>query len=237
MVVLRGALATLMLGGCVSLSSVQTADTLGKGRLQVAVEPGVWGGATSEGARLLPHVDAAVRYGVSDRVDLGVRAGSSFLELMGKVLLTEPSDAHLAVSVAPAASGGISPLVRDSAGRLTGVGGIVNLALPVLVGFKTAGGSELVLGPRVHGLLTLGPTRWLVLAAGMSAGFLWRLGERVGLMPEVSVVMPIATNQTKVGVLDPSGPLLQIKVGVLFGAFRPRPNDPGGLDANWAPPP
>jgi len=37
----------------------------------------------------------------------------------------------------------------------------------------------------------------------------------------VSVVVPIATNQTKIGVLDPSGPLLQIKVGVLFGAFRP----------------
>ncbi len=238
MVFVRGPLVALLLGGCASISSVQTADTLGTGRLQVAVEPGVWGGTSSQGTRLLPHVDAAVRYGVTEKVDVGVRAGSSFLELGAKFLVTQPGDPRLAVSLAPAVGGMIGPL-SDGTGGPSRLGGFLNLALPVLVGFKTAGGSEFVLGPRAHGLFTFGSTPSMALGVGMSVGFMWRLGERVGLMPEVSVVAPVASNHEKVGLvgLDPFGAFVQLKVGVLFGAFRPRPTKARLPDPEWEPSP
>ncbi|MFP2932362.1 hypothetical protein ACLESO_45855 [Pyxidicoccus sp. 3LG] len=149
--VVAGAALLMGLGtGCASVSHVQTADTLGAGKFQFAIEPGVGGAAVisddaGTGGLYYPHVDFAMRYGVADSVDLGVRFGSSLVELQSKFLLTDSRDPNKAISLAPAVSGVF--FGSDESDSVS----YVNLQLPLLVGFKTKGGSELVLGPRISG--------------------------------------------------------------------------------------
>ncbi|MBN1204133.1 MAG: hypothetical protein JXB05_04320 [Myxococcaceae bacterium] len=219
------AVMSLLATGCASISHVQTADTLGQGNFQFALEPGAMGVASlaDQDAKPIPHVDLAMRYGVTDRLDLGVRVGSSMVELQGKVLLTAPDDPDMAVSLAPS--------VMSMLLRLAGLDDLTytNLALPVLVGFKMDGGSELVLGPRV----TL--TRFTtsaedgsanIISAGGSLGYALRVAEGLRVMPEVGILFPL------VGVADTSstgstvsagfnGGFVQFKLGLLFGAGRP----------------
>jgi hypothetical protein len=218
-----------LLSGCASLSNLQTADTLGRGNFQVGVEPGVLS-AGSYGVPLgngnpawLPHVDVAARFGVSEGVDLGLRAGLSFLELQGKFLFTRPGDRHLAVSFAPTAGG---LLINTST---SSIGGVLNVALPVLIGIKTAGGSELVIGPRLQNLVLLPSAGSAVygVGAGLSLGFAVRFTDNFALLPEVSAVLPVYgaaafASQFQSSSLTGSGLFfLQFKLGVLVGRFRP----------------
>lgn len=236
-------LATLT--GCASISNLQMADTLGRGNFQFGIEPGVLGaqslrpGAAASESGYFPHVDVSARYGVSEGVDVGVRAGLSFIELQGKFLFTRPGDPHLAVSLAPTVGG----LVLGGGGSAAG---IINIGVPVLVGIKTAGGSELVLGPRLQNLVAFGTvgsgTGGAIygLAAGGSVGFAWRITDNFGLMPEASVVLPVlggsafASQFTSVSSVNAGAAIIQVKIGVLIGRFRPLkpPND----DLQQAPP-
>ncbi len=98
------ALAAAMVGsGCLSIGGVQRAETLGKGHFQIALEGGGLA-SLDRSPTLQPTVDVAGRYGVHDRIDLGVRIGSTGLELQSKFLLNEPSGSTL-VSLAPALPG------------------------------------------------------------------------------------------------------------------------------------
>lgn len=223
--------AGVMGTGCVSVSHVQTADTLGAGKFQFAMEPGVGGAAVFSdvggGSVFYPHVDLAVRYGVTEKLDLGVRFGSSLVELQGKYLLTSPQDPNKAISIAPAVMGvffgsGDSSVHYWSA------------SVPVLIGFKTSGGSEFVLGPRAivtnlggaSGSSTASAT---ILSGGLSVGYALRVSEGFRLMPEVGFSIPI------VGAADTSatdsevssgfnGGFMQFKLGFLFGRGRPITN-------------
>jgi hypothetical protein len=222
MAAVLGLLAT----GCVSVSHVQTADTLGQGNFQFALEPGAAGVAvlSDQEPSVFPHVDLALRYGVLDRLDLGVRFGMSLVELQSKVLLTSPEDPDTAISVAPSF---MSMLIQLNQGeddfRYT------NVALPVLVGFKTAGGSELVLGPRVTFTRFSSQTvvsNGNIFSAGGSVGYAFRVAEGFRVMPEVGILVPL------VGVEDTgtsdsnvragfNGGFVQFKLGLLFGGGRP----------------
>jgi len=223
--------------GCVSVSHVQTADTLGQGRFQFAIEPGVGGAAVLAGdsdeglegesdtdALYYPHLDLALRFGVTDRVDLGVRFGSSLAELQSKFLLTHPDNPHLAVSLAPS-------LMGVFLGDDSDVGSYVNVALPVLVGFKTPGGSELVLGPRVSATRISGSSATESVAVnlvsvGASVGYALRVTNGFRLMPEVGVSVPVigefnsTDSDSEVGA-GFGGGFVQFKLGFLFGAGRP----------------
>jgi hypothetical protein len=213
--------------GCASMSSMQTADTLGKGRVQGAVEVGVQGlTASANGSSagiFYPHIDGAVRFGVSDSIDLGLRAGFSFLELQGKFLLTTPGDPNLAISVAPSI-GGIF-LGGGTSGPTSSVA-LLNIALPVLIGFKFNGGHELVLGPRLQDWLVFagGAGAGNLFGAGASVGFAWRLTDGFALMPELSAVLPFlgsAVAGTSSGTGVTSGiAIYQFKLGFLIGRGR-----------------
>src|SRR5687768_16316244 len=90
--------ATLL--GCAS-ATLQTARTNGQGNFQFAVEPGVVYPSLLGG--VFPSLNLSGRYGVSDRVDLGLRLGtSSFYEVQSKFLLTDPADIDgVALALAP----------------------------------------------------------------------------------------------------------------------------------------
>jgi hypothetical protein len=221
--------AALLLGvvgtGCVSVSHVQTADTLGAGKFQFALEPGMGGAAVisedASGGIYYPHIDLAARYGITDRVDLGVRFGSSLVELQSKFLLTNPNDMGKAISVAPSVMGAF--LGSEGSDGVS----YMNLAVPVLFGLKTSGGSELVLGPRVSATrLTVGSDAAInILSAGASVGYALRVTEGFRLMPEVGVSIPlvgkVAAGNDSEAAAGFGGGFVQAKLGFLFGAGRP----------------
>ncbi len=209
--------------GCASISSVQTADTLGRGNWQVAVESGAQRSA-SVYLPVYPHFDAAFRYGLAERVDVGARLGYSGLELHGKFLLTRPGDERFAVSLAPLTGGATIP----------GSGPVVviaHTALPLLVGFKQRGGHELVLGARVQGRVAIAPANAAIFEGGVSVGYSIRLGERFGLFPELAAMLPIVQTADASALLGTPDPrfrgfgdlfLVQAKLGVSFGRQRAR---------------
>ncbi|MEW6434984.1 MAG: hypothetical protein AB1730_26085 [Myxococcota bacterium] len=236
-------ISLVLMSGCASLSNVQTADTLGKGNVQVGIEPGLWGGAGSGGAVFVPHVDASIRYGVAERVDIGVRAGSSFLELQSKFLLTTPGDPNIAVSLAPTFGG----LVGITGGSSGGSVGLLNIGVPVLIGIKTSGGSEFVIGPRMQNILLFGGSgsgsgSIYLMGVGGSLGFFWRIADNFGLLPEIAAVYPVVGQAAASGAgatglqgLNAGGALLQFKLGVIIGGGRkPSGSNP---DLQQAPPP
>jgi hypothetical protein len=217
---MRALLLVVFVTGCASISSVQSADTLGRGNFQASVEPGLWGGTSSVSrVQVIPHVDGAVRVGVTDRVDLGVRAGMSFLEFQTKFLLTEPQNPKLAMSLAPTV-GGIF-----SAGGGNTQEGIVNVAVPLLIGFKFGGGHQLIIGPRAQGFVIFANgTASPIVAVGSSVGFLWQVSDNFGLLPEVAVLLPVVgtadTSRMLFQGLNTGAAFVQFKLGLLFG--RPR---------------
>ncbi|MBM7113052.1 hypothetical protein [Archangium primigenium] len=240
------ALALGLLGsGCVSFSQVQTADTLGAGRFQLGLEPGAQPveetETESDGTRTVkrgyaPLVDLSLRYGVTERLDLGARIGSSSLELQSKILLTSPENESLAISLAPSASGIFAAFGPLEAGYL-------RVSLPLLIGIKTRGGSELVFGPRLDGRRflagagedTLGVN---ILNAGASVGYALRVSEGFRLLPEVAYSRTIAgsaeANGATVdrGVVNAPG-IWQFRLGFLFGQGRPSLAASGG-DTRYA---
>ncbi|WP_338863633.1 hypothetical protein [Myxococcus stipitatus] len=215
--------------GCVSVSHVQTADTLGQGKFQFAIEPGLGGAGVVSGGDVegfyYPHVDLSMRYGVADRVDLGVRIGSSLAELQSKFLLTQPDNPDLAISLAPSVMGLFVGTDEDAV-----VGSYVNVALPLLVGFKTSGGSEFVLGPRVSytriGAGGGGESAGVnLLSVGTSVGYAIRVTEGFRLMPEVGFSVPVVgkfhagDSDSELGAGFDGG-FVQFKLGFLFGQGR-----------------
>jgi hypothetical protein len=233
-VVAGAALVAVCGTGCVSVSHVQTADTLGSGKFQFAIEPGVGGAAIIDtdsgtgGSLYYPHVDLAARYGVSDGVDLGVRFGSSLVELQSKFLLTDSQDPNKAISLAPSVMG---VFIGSGADETEGSLSYVNVAVPLLVGFKTRGGSEFVLGPRITGTRLSGSAlednaAVNILSVGASVGYALRVTEGFRLMPEVGVSVPVLgevnTSQTDSEVASGfGGGFVQFKLGFLFGGGRP----------------
>lgn len=234
--------------GCASVSHVQTADTLGAGRFQFAIEPGLLGAAVLGGeenvaaAGYVPHFDMALRYGVSERVDLGVRVGSSLAELQTKFLLTQPNDPVKAISLAPSISGA-------SFGSGTSVDGeelsssYLNVAVPLLVGFKTKGGSELVLGPRaiwtrVSGDVGNEGAAVNILSVGASVGYALRVTEGFRIMPEVGLSFPVvgevnSTSSDSEAIAGFNGGFAQFKLGFLFGAGRPVRRGPDIIPSDY----
>jgi len=229
----RPVLATaVLLGGCVSVGGVQLADTLGRGHVQVGLEPGAQlvapraNSGPSNDPVAVPHLDAAVRYGVTEAVDVGLRVGQSVGELQGKFLLTRPGHPLLAVSLAPSVGGLV---VSGGTGAAVATAGLLSVAVPVLIGVRFRKGSELVLGPRLQGIAAFGASGaggppLFFLGAGASVGFAWRLSGRLALMPELAALFPVAASGRTSGAF-PAVPglgtfVVQLKVGVLIGQMR-----------------
>lgn len=201
---------------CAAIGSTQTADTVGAGRLQVGVEPGVTAllpRTSNETPSLTPQFDVSLRYGAAERLDLGVRAGQSGLGLETKVMLT-PREWLLLVSVAPAISAKLEP----SGEPLAIVGETFSAALPLLIGLRL-GPHQLVLGPRAQGFVFLpndgASSSYRVLMAGGTVGVALRVSRAVAVMPELALLLPLvhSGDVPRMG----AGVPLQLKLGFLLG--------------------
>ncbi len=178
--------------GCMAIGAVQTAQTLGEGNYEVAIEPGAYGVAAGGENYTTFSMNVGFRFGVTDRFDIGGRVGTTLGEVQTKFLLSDPDNDSFALSIAPAIGG---------FGFGTGVGsvGVLNIPVPVLIGFKF-GDHELTLGPRIQNLILFGSASAgstdasagvYVLMAGGSVGFAAQLGSRFRLLPEIAVAAPI----------------------------------------------
>jgi hypothetical protein len=177
------AAVSVLASGCASLSSFETARTLGRGKVEFSLEPGV-GGALADPALAhsglapwAPQGNVAVRGGVSDSVDLGGRVGTTGAEIQTRFALLPNGFSVVHLSLAPAV--GYFPPIG-------GVRGFVFAQLPLLFGVETGGGSELVLGPKVLDISYPGAGRSSSLFAGASLGFRIQLARHFALHPEVA---------------------------------------------------
>ena len=197
--------------GCAG--TMQTARTNGKDNLQIGVETGVTRFTTALGPVEDLSVNLAARYGVSDRLDLGVRFGTLAYEIQSKVMLTSPSEQDIAISLAPSLT--VLQFNNFSLGS----------RIPLLIGIAV-GDSELTITPRISPTY-LGGTdinNKFILAVGGSIGFAARLGDWFWILPEISVDIPViggvvvdkgAENDINLARID-SG-IINFGVGFLFG--------------------
>lgn len=234
LLLLSGVLSTAT--GCLSMGSVQTASTLGKGNFQIAAEPGIYGantkGSGGTAADPIPHFDVAFRYGVTDRFDMGIRGGWSLFELQTKVLLTPPEHERLAISVAP--SLGAIFLGGNTSGSGTSVS-YFNLAIPVLFGIKHFRANELIFGPRINNMLFAlgdqsGSAAVYLFAVGGTVGYQFAIGDFFKILPELAINVPVASS-TNIGKQQIAGAgfggvIWQLKVGLIFGRGAKRAPEP-----------
>lgn len=187
----------MMLGigstGCMAIGAVQTAQTLGKGNYEVSIEPGVYGAAVGGSNTPFFNANVAFRFGITDRVDLGGRVGTTLAEFQTKFLLSDPDNENFALSLAPSVGG-------FAIGTGVGSVGLLSIPVPVLIGFKF-GDHELTLGPRIQNVIFFASADAggsanasagaYVLMAGGSVGFAAQLGDRFRLLPEIAIATPL----------------------------------------------
>lgn len=219
------AVSAVLLAGCSAHGGIQTAHGIGEGNFQGAVEPGAFLGASSAGIGGVPTLNFAGRYGISDKVDLGLRFGSTLYELTGKVQFMGEGPDTQAGSVAPSLS--YFGLKIDGEGATA-----LNLRTPVLFGIPQ-GENQLVVGPNLgftHLNTSLEGTTTNVwfLAAGGQVAYSAKLGDNFRLHPELALLVPVvfgvgATStttdlvDTSTSGVTASGTLIGLNLGLLFG--------------------
>jgi hypothetical protein len=210
--------------GCVSMGAMQRADTLKPGQHQVLVETSVQsavGEDLGDGARISwPYFAAHYRRGLSEGVELSVGAAMLALQAALKVRLDDPLEEGMLVSIAP----GIGGSIWGEEGQRSGV---FTATLPVLLGWRLGQRGQLVLSPRAQYLRTFpeaNSTREPItlFGVGSSLGVLVPLSKSLGLMPEVSLLVPFGTDRfervsPRIGGTD--GVLFQVGLGLLFGGL------------------
>ena len=210
--------------GCASLNAAQTANTMGHGGLQIGLEPAVeaFTGSNGLGTAYAPRVDLAVRYGITDSIDIGGKIGTSLVELDGKFQLTDPAKQSFVASLAPSIGG----FVIGSDGSSTGA---FTIKLPLLLGIGF-GGHQLVIGPNIQDILVTassGGDSGLAneFGVGGSIGVAFRLSDGFRLMPEFGVLVPLTGtassngDSTSAGISS-AGFLWQAGLTFLFGSYK-----------------
>ncbi len=224
--------------GCLSMGTVQTASTLGKGNFQISAEPGIYGadtgpvGSGGAGQASVPHFDVAFRYGVTDRFDIGVRSGWSLFELQTKFLFTPPEARTLAVSLAPTL-GGI--FLGGGSGATAATTSYFNLAVPLLFGIKHFRANEFVFGLRLNNMLfAVGDSTGSVVVykalVGGTIGYQFAIGEIFKMLPELAINVPVASSSSigasAIAGAGFGGVVWQLKVGLMFGRSRKQVFEP-----------
>jgi len=198
------------------MGAMQRADTLKPGEYQVLVETSVQSAVGEDlggGPRMSwPYFAAHYRRGLSEGVEFSV--GAAMLALQGslKVRLDDPLTDGVLVSIAPAIGGSIWGEEENQSGILTAT-------LPVLLGWRVGKQGQIVLSPRAQFLQTF-PSRnstrapLKLFGVGTSLGALVPLTRNVGIMPEVSLLVPFGTERFE--LYERSSPRIGAAHGVLF---------------------
>lgn len=199
-------LPLLLCSGCASLGAMQTADTLGQGKMQVGIELSEQASFSRDTLTVYPLFGTSVRIGVFDWLDMGIRVGPTGGELQPKYRFT-PRGSPLTISIAP--SFGVA--ILDTNGITLR---FYNIGVPVFFGVPVAGGHELVFSARFNDTIayeSAGSARGLLnlMTGSISAGFAARVW-RLLIMPELAVGAPLWTTSER----------YDVEGGAVFGAGR-----------------
>jgi len=173
------------------MSTVKTATTVPRGQYQLVFALEGNGGAPKElpVRPLLPELVAGVRRGVTDRVEVGAklttlplgrRVTTAALEGEVKVQLRRRPDSRLEIAVGPAAA---FRYVSSSGASMQ----VTYATLPLLIGVDV-GRHQIVVAPEAGVQLwtSAGSSPIWVPMTGLSLGFVWHIGQRFTLVPEVA---------------------------------------------------
>jgi hypothetical protein len=212
-------LLTLLLVCACSASATQRARTAGAGKVQLGIEPGLGTYLPATEEPLYPALDVALRVGVTERFDVGVRMGSSHAQLQTKLQLTD-ADGPI-VSIAPQLSTkGFGTIVGEE-GSPSGPVRSTTVGLPVLVDLPTTERSAVVLGPAIQYSHLGSPTHlsphWI--HAGGSVGYAASFGGSFTLLPEVGVLQGLCCDPRDQPTPPTDGAyrIVQARLGFLFG--------------------
>lgn len=198
----------LLFAICGCAGTMQTARTNGAGKWQLGVEPGLVAHKTDHdpnadseikkprigNVEYYPYLNLSTRYGVSDRVDLGLRLGVFRYEIQSKFMISDPNEKDdVALSFAPSV--------------VFGAEGAISLNNSILAGIPI-GETELVISPRA--LIGTDDSR-LRTTVGGSLGWAIPLGS-VKILPEFNIDVPVIGTDR---IFD--GVLYNIGIGLLFG--------------------
>lgn len=219
----------LLLAGCPSFSTMGTARTLPVGKTQFVVSPQA--GYTKEWSIagldrrtdvVYPQFELGIHHGVTDDVEVGVKAWILGFEVDTKLqLLRSQSDSSgIDLAIDPGIGYlGFTQAQTTSATSLTASQNSLSFYLPLLVGFNFPDGNQLVLGPKLIDQVILPSSdtgAGNVLWGGASLGYAWRIGN-FRLLPEVTVVYPMSVVQKPGATFNFSGIAVQGGIGLLFG--------------------
>jgi len=245
LIIAMGALAQ----GCLAVTSMTKADTLGKGNFDVGADAEYFGGFVtgSSGTSVsLPSVNLGAHYGVTDSFDIGGRIGGTLIELQTKILLTDKTS-NFVLSLGPSVGGFFLSASGDTVG-------IASIGIPLYIGYKF-GANELTVTPRVQNVIIFEGTSGSGSSSngtiysfmpGLSLGFTFHISDNFELTPEAGFVLPaFATanlnGQSATGAGLGGSVIFNIGLGARFGrlgqkpAFEPAP--PPGQQAPPPPPP
>jgi hypothetical protein len=250
---LGAALVLLQSTACISVNHTQTADTVGKGNLQLGVAPSYVRavGDDSGDSGFLGGAQAQVLYGAQDTLDVGARVGyqrlvadglgdSSFsgfgVDVLSKFQLLRKDT--LRVALAP--SLGFSHVgVSGSDVSSDGINA-VQLQVPLLIGIPV-GEHQLVVGPTVTDAVFFGGgDSSNALNVGATAGFALKIpNTSVRIMPEVGMLYPLVGTVPGEGSSfnDDGSFYLQFSLGFMFGgggsATANEPSQEQGTDSGY----
>ena len=190
------------------MTVVGRAHTVEPGHLELFAAPGASGVAVvNADQNLKPRIEVGARYGVGERIDLGVRLSESGAlgSARFQVLRAPPGMFGIEVLAAP----GVAYTYADK----------LSFELPVLIGMNLVGGNQLVVAPRVVEVLDFGeanlghPAQFVFI--GASVGFVWQHWMHVALMPELGLLVNVYS-EPGFSTFTAAGPALQLAFGVLW---------------------
>jgi hypothetical protein len=205
---LAPAVAAALAFGCASYSNMKEARALDPGAFRVDFVGGATtarpvsgatafldggrprSGDTSEQARVLPGLEAQVRYGIARGLDLGVKTSLTSLELNATVQLVRCERFDLAL--APAAQGAFGSNGDDEGWQMA----LAKLALLGDARFGSAGRHAVVVGPALVKAWGGGTARNSgyaldALFAGGTLGVSIEVVPGVRLFPEIAIYTPL----------------------------------------------
>jgi hypothetical protein len=230
---IRGALPllplALLLAGCPSFSTMGTARTIPVGKTQFVVSPQAaytkrWsiGGLDQRTDALFPQFELGIRHGVTEDVEVGAKGWVLGFLVDAKLQLLRSQSDSSGVDLAIAPGVGYLGFTQGqslASPSLTASQNSLSFYLPLLVGINFAGGSQLVIGPKLIDQIILPSSQTgagNVLWGGASLGYAWKVGD-FRLLPEVTVVYPMSVVQKPGATFNFSGIAAQAGIGLLFG--------------------
>lgn len=188
--------------GCASFSTHLTPRPTTKGKTELDAHVNVLAYSKDDGQRrVFPNVELALRYGLSDTVDIGGKVNAGTVELNSRIALVLSDGFDLGI----VPSAGIVAIDTSSGHEQAG---IVTFGAPILAGVHIGSTTTLLLGAKLSaGIstitlkddqeLTKGKSGELVFYPGGVIGFELMLTETFALFPEINFLFPYLNDYKK----------------------------------------